>query len=165
MNNTMGRSILLLIIIALVSCNSTTERKENKFSEGDEAAIIKAVKSQVDAFLAADTTMNSEGVINLLWPEYTMLADGHYVTYQQVKTGSKAFMASLESFNTEWKDVRIVPLGSHHAISSFIFTDSLVAKDGTITQSKGPNTFVWEERDGEWKLIYGDADHYSIDKE
>ncbi|MEQ8361900.1 MAG: hypothetical protein RH948_03470 [Cyclobacteriaceae bacterium] len=71
-------------------------------------------------------------------------------------------MSSLESFNTKWDSLIIIPPGNDHAISSFLFTDSIVSKDGTITQSRGPNTFVWEKRNEEWKVIYGDADHYSI---
>ncbi|MEQ9414468.1 MAG: DUF4440 domain-containing protein [Cyclobacteriaceae bacterium] len=120
------------------------------------------MKSQVNSFQAADTTLNSKGVLDLLWPEFTMLSDGNYITYDDVSKGSKAFMSSLESFNTKWDSLRITPLGNDHAISSFIFTDSIVSKDGTITQSRGPNTFVWEKRNEEWKVIYGDADHYSI---
>ncbi len=49
-------------------------------------------------------------------------------------------MASLKTFNTEWDSLSIIPLGNNHAISSFIFADSIVTNDGTSTQSKGPNT-------------------------
>ena len=126
----------------------------------DTAAIIEEVKLQVDAFHAADTSLNAQGVADLLWPEFSMLADGNRVSYEEVRTGSQAFMASLETFHTEWADLKIIPLSNHHAISSFIFTDSIVAKDGTLTQARGPNTFVWEKRKEVWKVIYADADHY-----
>lgn len=118
------------------------------------------VEKQVWAFHAADTSMNAEQLINLLWPEFTMLVDGKYIAYEDVKIGSKEFMASLESFQSKWNDLRIIPLGNDHAISSYIFTDSIVSKNGAITQSMGPNTFVWENRNGQWKVIYADADHY-----
>lgn len=151
-------TLLLGLLFILSSCNKKTEVKEV-----DSAEIIEQVKNQVDAFHEADITLNSEGVIDLLWPEFTMLVDGNYVTYDDIRKNSPKFMASLESFHTEWKNLRIVPIGNQHAISSFIFTDSIVAKDGAITQSKGPNTFVWEKRNGNWKVIYGDADHYPIE--
>ncbi|MEM8895962.1 MAG: hypothetical protein AAGC88_15370 [Bacteroidota bacterium] len=129
----------------------------------DAQAIINQVESQVNSFHAADTTLNADGVVNLLWPEFTMLADGNYVEFKDVKSGSKTFMSSLQSFNTEWNELRIRPISPTHAISSFIFTDSIVAKDGTVTQSTGPNTFVWEKRAGVWKVLYGDADHYPVE--
>ena len=143
----------------LLSCNTQEEVNEKNTTSTE---LIEQVKIQVNAFHAADTSLNSDGVIALLWPEFTMLSDGNYIAYNDVKTGSKAFMESLKSFHTEWNDLRIIPLGSNNAISSFIFTDSLVAKDGTTTLYKGPNTFVWEKRDGVWKVLYADADHYPI---
>lgn len=146
-------SISLLLL--LTNC-----QQQVASADMDTAAIIEEVKLQVDAFHAADTSLNALGVADLLWPEFTMLADGNRVSYDEVKTGSQAFMASLETFHTEWTDLKITPISNRHAISSFIFTDSIVAKDGTLTKSRGPNTFVWEKRAGEWKVIYADADHY-----
>jgi hypothetical protein len=93
-----------------------------------------------------------------------MLADGNYISYEDVRTGAKQFMASLETFHTVWNQLRIIPLGNQFAISSSLFTDSLVAKDGSVTQSRGPNTFICENRDGQWKVIYADADHYPIEE-
>ena len=159
MNDKIIFKLLLGFLLLASSCTNPTEIQA---TETDTAAIIEQVKNRVAAFQAADTTLSSDKVIDLLWPEFTMLADGNYVAYQDVKTGSKAFMASLNSFHTKWEDLRIIPLGKTHAISSFIFTDSIIAKDGTLTQSRGPNTFIWEKRDGVWKVLYGDADHYPI---
>ena len=147
----------LSLLICIAGCQNRVENKAL-----DSAKLIKQVKSQIHAFHAADTSLNAEGMVELLWPEYTMLADGNHLDYEAVKIGSKAYMASLETFHSEWKDLKIIPIGSNHAISSFIFIDSIVAKDGTITQVKGPNTFVWEKRNKEWKILYGDADHYPI---
>ncbi|BFP39291.1 hypothetical protein FGF1_01360 [Flavobacteriaceae bacterium GF1] len=149
--------LLIGSLVLLVCCRKQVENKEL-----GSVAPVEQVKSQVKAFHTADTSMNAEGVMDLLWPEFTMLVDGNYITYEEVETGTKTFMESLEAFHTEWKDLNIIPAGDHHAISSFIFIDSIVAKDGTITQSRGPNTFVWEKRNGQWKVLYGDADHYPI---
>ncbi|MEQ9167617.1 MAG: hypothetical protein RLO12_15265, partial [Fulvivirga sp.] len=137
-------NLLSCLLLLLSSCTNKSEVK--KFNSIE---LIEQVKSQVNSFQAADTTLNSKGVLDLLWPEFTMLSDGNYITYDDVSKGSKAFMSSLESFNTKWDSLRIIPLGNDHAISSFIFTDSIVSKDGTITQSRGPNTFVWEKRNEE----------------
>lgn len=148
-------SVTLLTLFA--SC-----QKQATNTEIDSAQIINEVKIKVNAFYAADTSLNAQVMVDLLWPEFTMLADGNHIVYEDVKRGTKAFMDSLETFRTEWKDLKIIPISRYHAISLFIFTDSLVAKDGTITQSRGPNTFVWEKRNDEWKVIYGDADHYPV---
>ncbi len=150
---------LLSLAFLLMSC---AEQKEPQ--KTDPSEVVSEVEEQVWAFHAADTSRNAKGVIDLLWPEYTMLADGHRITYEDVKTGSEAFMATLEVFHTKWTDLKVIPMGSEHAISSFVFSDSLIAKDGTVTQSTGPNTFVWEKRGEKWKVIYGDADHYPVEE-
>lgn len=155
MNFNFPLALSLVLLFLLTCCQQQVED-----AEVDTAEIIDQVTIQVNAFHAADTSLNAAGVVGLLWPEFTMLADGNRVSYEEVKTGSQAFMASLSTFHTEWEDLKITPLGDRHAISSFIFTDSIVAKDGTLTQARGPNTFVWEKRGEEWKVIYADADHY-----
>jgi|GEM_PF-1931644 len=166
------RYLFFSLMFIFISCQKQVENNEldnkelgsNDLSSNELGSneLIKQVENQVMAFHAADTSLNAQGVVDLLWPEFTMLADGNFVKYEEVKTGSKNFMETLATFHTEWDDLKIIPLGDNHAISSFIFTDSLVAIDGTVTQSRGPNTFVWEKRNGEWKVIYGDADHYPI---
>ncbi len=92
-----------------------------------------------------------------------MLVDGSRIGYRDVVEGSRAFMAELEVFYTEWTDLHIIPLGPDVAVFSFLFKDSIVTLEGEVTRSTGPNTFVWERREGEWRVIYGDADHYPVD--
>lgn len=145
-------------LLLLTSCHEQVAQKET-----DPAALIEQVETRVRAFHTADTSLNAKALTDLLWPEYTMLVDGNYITYSDVKTGSRTFMENTEAFHTQWEELRIIPLGNDHAISSFIFKDSIIAKDGTISRSKGPNTFVWEKRNGQWKLIFGDADHYPVE--
>lgn len=53
-------------------------------------------------------------------------------------------------------------LSESHAISSFVFRDSIVTSAGELLQSQGPTTLIWERREGVWKLLFGDADHYGI---
>jgi len=122
--------------------------------------VVEQVEAAVWAFHAADTARNAEGVIELLWPEFTMLVDGRRLTYPEVAAGSREFMATLESFHTEWSELEIVPLGSDAAISSFVFRDSIVSRAGEVDRAHGPTTFVWQKRAGEWRVLFADADHY-----
>ncbi len=150
------RGVILLASLLLVSGCKTEAPQVDLSHVGPE------VQAALDAFHAADTSRHAQGVIDLLWPEYTMFADGARVGYDDVVTGSKAFMASLALFHTTWSDVQIIPLTPELAISSFVFRDSILKKDGTLIQSQGPNSFVWEKREGEWRVLYGDADHYPV---
>jgi ketosteroid isomerase-like protein len=151
------RALIVLTVLALAG---TPIGCETSAPEGNVRAEIE---DALDRFHAADTTMNAEAVIDLLWPEFTMLVDGERVGFDDVAAGSRAFMATLDLFHTEWTDVEIVPLGPDHAVSSFLFRDSIRTEAGELLQSRGPTTLVWERRRGEWRAIHGDADHYPIE--
>lgn len=152
-----------LVVILLVACGNPSDRP----AEGSLARPISSVMAEVDAalwaFHAADTARDAEAVIGLLWPGYYMFVDGARIGYDEVVRGAREFLPSLELFHTDWTDVRITPLGPDAAVASFQFRDSIITMTGELIQSRGPTTFVWHRRDGEWRLVYGDADHYALD--
>jgi len=140
----------------MIACAPSTPDREPL------AAVRTAVEAKVWAFHAADTARDAETIVGMLWPDYEMLVDGQRVSFEAVPRGARQFMAGLRSFHTVWSDVKVVPLSEELAIASFIFRDSIVGADGGLTQSRGPTTFVWEKRRGEWRLRFGDADHYPV---
>jgi hypothetical protein len=133
---------------------------------GDEAVDLDAVRAEVtaavEAFHAADTARDADGVIRLLWPEYTMLVDGRRSDYDEVVNGAREFMPGLELFHTKWTDLQVTPLSADAAIAQFLFRDSIITLAGDTIRAQGPTTFVWTRRDGDWRLLFGDADHYPI---
>ena len=130
----------------------------------DSGRVVAEVEAAVWAFHAADTARDAAAVIDLLWPEYTMLADGAWIGYDDVVASSPEFMASLEVFHTVWTDLRVTPLGRNTAMSSFLFRDSILTRSGELIRARGPTTFVWERRGGQWRVLFGDADHYPIEQ-
>lgn len=134
----------------------------NQQIQMDTKQIIQEVEAATWALYDADTSLNPDGVIGLLWPECTMLIDGHQINYQDISKGSKQFMNNLSQFNTEWTNLNIIPLAHDAAVSSFTFKDSIIDKAGNLTYAKGPNTLVWQKRNDEWRILYGDADHYKL---
>ena len=151
--------VCLLVLICFGSCQNS-KTVENEF---DPNLVKTQITKMIWEFHAADTSRNAQGVIDLLWPDFTMLADGNRTSYDNVATGSKQFMASLDHFHAEWSDIQIISLSDEWALSSFIFQDSLVSKTGTVTQNRGPTTLLWQKRDGEWRILFGDADHYPVE--
>ncbi|MEM8567631.1 MAG: hypothetical protein AAGF85_14315 [Bacteroidota bacterium] len=149
---------MCLVIITLVACTSNKIDENQPF---DKTKIIEEVTSAVWAFHAADTARNAQQVIDLLWPESNMMVDGNRIPYSDLAAGSRKFMSSIVLFHTDWKDLKVVPVSSTAAVASFIFNDSIIHKSGEVTISHGPNTFVWQKRADEWKVLFGDADHYA----
>ena len=151
-----------LVISLCVGCTGSAEpaSREARF---DQTRVIEEVEAALWAFHAADTARNAEGVIGLLWPDYSMLGDGARLRYADVAAGSRDFMAGLSEFHTEWSDLEIIPLGPDAAVTSFLFRDSILSEAGDLIRSTGPTTLVWERREGVWRVRFGDADHYPID--
>ncbi len=152
-------AIVCVAAIGLWACTDAPEAA----STPDLAQVSIEVEAAVWAFHAADTAKDAEGVIGLLWPDFTMLVDGNRVGYDDVVAGSREYMASLELFDAEWTDLQITALGPDAAVASFQFRDSIVTLAGDLIQNRGPTSFVWKRRGGEWRLLFADADHYPID--
>jgi len=154
----------IFVVVALGLSSLACEGTERDTAEAlqDSLSIVAQVEAAVWEFHAADTARNAEGVIALLWPEFSMLADGQRLDYGRVAQGSRAFMATLESFHAEWTDLEITPVGSNAAVSSFLFRDSIVTREGELIRNRGPTTLVWQRRGGEWRVLRADADHYPL---
>lgn len=156
----LARSLVLVLLLS--TCVDQPELPDDTL-HFDPSLIGQQVEAAVWAFHAADTARDAEAVIDLLWPDFTMLADGNRLRYSDAAAGSREFMASLELFHTEWSDLEILPLGPDVAVASFQFRDSIVTLTGDVIQSQGPTTFVWQRRDGVWRVLFADSDHYPID--
>jgi hypothetical protein len=145
------------LTLALCSCAKTPPAQQEDLSQ-----VSAQVSAAVQAFHAADTARNADGVIALLWPEYTMLVDGQRMQYAEIVASTRAFMPGLELFHTDWTDLEVIPLAENTAIASFLFRDSIITLAGDTIRAQGPTTFIWTRRAGEWRLLFGDADHYPI---
>ena len=131
-------------------------------TSADQSRVADEVRAAVWAFHAADTARDAEAVIGLLWPDYSMLVDGARLGYDQVVAGSRDFLTSIALFHTQWSDLQVTPLSQDAAVASFQFRDSIITKAGQLIRHRGTTTFVWQRRDGEWRLLFADADHHPV---
>ena len=65
-----------------------------------------------------------------------MFVDGDRMEYAEMAAGTNDFLGNLELFDTEWTDLRIIPLDKDHAVASFLFRDSIVTKSAFSGMSK-----------------------------
>lgn len=148
-----------LAATASMACSRSSDRVP---AARDQADIVAAVRDAVWSFHAADTARDAEAVIRLLWPDFTMLADGARLEYDQVVMASREFLGGLALFHTVWSDLEVTALGQDAAVASFQFRDSIVTKTGVLVRNRGTTTFVWQRRNGEWRVLFADADHSPV---
>lgn len=169
---------VVAVVVALVACgcegeapgrvntgtpSETQSVAAQTLSAVQSAAVVAAVDSAVWSFRDSDIAMDPGRVLAHLWPDFTMLADGSWTTYDEVAAGTHELMAGLAMFETEWSELKIIPLGVSTAISAFQFRDSILTRSGELIQTRGPTTLIWEQREGEWRIPYADADHYPLE--
>lgn len=157
-----GRLVAQLATLALALGGCADPPRRPPQEDADLSQVTAAVTAAVQAFHAADTARDAEAVVGLLWPEYTMLVDGRRLGYAEIVEGARKFMAELRVFHTTWTDLNVIPLSESAAVASFQFRDSILTAAGDTIRSRGPTTFIWVRRAGEWRLLFGDADHYAI---
>lgn len=160
-----GRGVcfaLAMIVGVTTIFEACTQEPPPEPTPSDLSGVRVEAEAQVWRFHEANTTMNSEAVISLLWSDFEMLVDGQRVSFEEVAQGSRDFMSSLQFIHTEWSDLHILPLTQDLALTSFTFRDSILTRSGELIQNQGPTTLLWERRGDEWRMRFGDADHYPI---
>lgn len=156
------RITLVTLVSVTVLFQACAEEESPPSTPSNLSAVAADIEALVRTFHAADTAMDAEAVVNLLWPDYEMLVDGQRRSFEQVAQDSRDFMSSLQSFRTVWSDLKVLPLTPDLALVSFTFRDSILTSSGKLIQSQGPTTLLWERRGGKWRIRFGDADHYPV---
>ena len=68
----------------------------------------------------------------------------------------------MQHFEPGFAEVEVRVLGHDAALVSLTFRDSIITASGDLLQFQGPTTLIWERLEGQWRLVYADADHYPV---
>lgn len=148
------------LLVAVIAVSSPTAGGDRQLGEGERAEVEAAVAAAVEGFRAAQVARDVAAIRDAMWPEFHMLQDGSRMTYTAVVEQIEQTMASVARLETEWRDVRVQALAPRLALASFTFSDAITMASGEILRLTGETSLVWEERAGEWRLLYADSDHY-----
>lgn len=151
----LGRAVAVVVLSA-IACAP----EGRSISDDERDRIESSLRAAVEAFRDAERRRDPEAILAFIAPEFYMYADGARADYETVAAQIRSNMPSLQRFETTWSDVEVTLLGQDHALVSFVFRDAVTDGAGDTTRRQGPTTFVWSFRDGEWRIIYADADHY-----
>lgn len=147
----------LVVTTIATGCAGTAE-----FGAVERAAVVAAVDSAVRAFEAAERARDVERTISHLAPDFYMYTDGVRTSYDSVVASIRNSMPTFDHFEPGFASVEVVALGPNAALTSMTFHDSIVTTSGELLRFTGPTTLVWERREGDWLIVYADADHYPV---
>lgn len=148
------------ILLALALNAAACVPEPTTISDDERSENERGVGAAVDAFAEAERRRDVEAILGFIAPEFYMYADGTRVDYESVTEQIRSTMPSLQRFETTWSNVEVTILARDHALVTMVFRDSVTDGDGVTTRRRGPTTFVWRLRGGDWRIIYADADHY-----
>jgi ketosteroid isomerase-like protein len=133
-------------------------------STGSEVHELEPVSRQVlaalRAFEQAEGTRDPLAVLGFLSPDFSMLQDGRRVGHEETVAQIRATLPTLRAFEPEFHDVEVLVLAHDAALTSMVFHDVLTDAEGATTRMWGPSTLLWRKRDGSWRVVFADSDHY-----
>ena len=157
----LGRRLAKLLPLLLASSWwLACESGPPSLSETEQSQIEQEVRAALDAFADSERRLDAESAVSFLGPEFYMYADGTRIDGETVEAQIRATLPTLQRFDTTWSDIEVTVLGPELALVSLIFRDAITDAEGSTTRQKGPTTFVWRRLEGEWRILYVDADHY-----
>lgn len=127
----------------------------------DHQLIAATVDSLTRVFEQAERDRNPERVLGLIAPDFYMYADGVRADYETIVAGIRD-ISTFQHFEPGWENLEVRVLGPEAALASFTFQDSIVTGSGEVLLASGATSLIWERRDGEWRVVYADADHYPV---
>ncbi|HSF16109.1 MAG TPA: nuclear transport factor 2 family protein [Vicinamibacteria bacterium] len=129
-------------------------------SDAGPEELERSVRAAVDGFADAERQRDVDAILGFIAPDFYMYVDGARADYETVVDQIRSTMPSLQSFETTWSNVEVTILAPDHALVTMVFQDVVTDGEGVTNRARGPTTFVWRLRDGVWRIIYADADHY-----
>ncbi len=154
------RRIVVAAALLVAACQQLAP--ESSSTAADNQHVVAIVDSLTRAFEQAERDLQPGRVRSLLSPDFYMYADGVRANYGEVVTGIDE-ISTFQHFEPGWDNLEVRALGPDAAMVSFTFRDSIVTGSGDVLLAGGATTLVWERRDGEWRVIYADADHYPVE--
>jgi ketosteroid isomerase-like protein len=152
-------TLILGLVGTLAACQGGPEAS---LHDTERRAIAGRIDSLMRAFEEAERSRDPERVIEYLAPDFYMYVDGMRTGYNSVAANMRRTLGSLQHLEPGFQNVEVRVLGRNAALVSMTFRDSVVTASGQTQQLQGPTTLIWERLQGQWRLVYADADHYPV---
>ncbi len=151
-----------LLVVALLALAACQPGPDSPLSDAERRAITATVDSVMGAFEEAERNRDPERLIAFLAPEFYMYTDGIRTSYDSVTASMRRTLGTMQHFEPGFAGVEVRVLGRDAALVSLTFRDSIITASGDLLQFQGPTTLIWERLEGQWRLVYADADHYPV---
>ena len=91
-----------------------------------------------------------------------MYNDGVRLSRDEIVGGVMSAFPTLRSLEGGFSGLQIHVLAADAALATALFEETITTQDGTVVRQRGAATWLWRERDGSWRIVYGHVDHYPV---
>jgi uncharacterized protein (TIGR02246 family) len=133
-------------------------------TEQQPLAVRTAVERAMASFEDAERALDAGALVQHFVgaADFYMHNDGQRLTRDAIAAGVAQAFPTLRSLEGGFSGLQIHVLAPDAALATALFAEAITAKDGTVVRQRGAATWLWRERDGEWKIVYGHVDHYPM---
>jgi ketosteroid isomerase-like protein len=131
-------------------------------NESDQQRIRNAVESRMRSFEAAERALDTDRLIAhfALVPEFLVYNDGQRLNHAAITANLQSGFPTLRSIEGGFENIHVFVLAPDAALAAAEFSEVITDRTGTVTRVRGAASWLWRVINGEWKIVYGHADHY-----
>lgn len=125
-------------------------------------AIAVQVRAAMRTFEAAERDVDAERLIAHFAPvpDFHVYNDGCRLDYQTLTTNIRAGFPTLRGIEGGFEEIHIFVLAPDAALATASFREKATTITNASTRVRGAASWLWCRMDGEWRIVYGHADHY-----
>lgn len=130
--------------------------------ESERQHVRRAVQEAMGSFAAAERALDAERLIAHFAhvPEFHVYNDGQRLSYETITANLRAGFPTLRSIEGGFENMHVFVLAPDAALVTAEFSEVTTDRSGNVTRVRGAASWLWRRSDGEWKIVYGQADHY-----
>ncbi len=153
------RSFFVAALLTLAACQTGVQ---GPLTDAERRTIATTIDSLMGAFEEAERSRDPERLIAYLALDFYMYTDGIRTSYDSVAASMRRNLGAMQHFEPGFDNIEVRVLGRDAALVSLTFRDSVITASGDLLQFQGPTTLLWQRLEGQWRLVYADADHYPV---
>jgi ketosteroid isomerase-like protein len=124
--------------------------------------IAGVIETRMRSFEAAERALDADRLIaHFAGPTSGyMYNDGQKLTFEAMALEIRGSFRRLRAIDGGFEDVDVVVLATDAALATARFQSTVTSVSGSETKQHGAATWLWRLLAGEWKITYGQIDHY-----
>ena len=129
-----------------------------------EMDVKAAVERAMASFENAERSLDARALVTHFSDsgDFYMHNDGQRLGRDAIVAGVTQAFPTLRSLEGGFSRVEIHVLGPDAALATALFQETMTTQDGTVIQQRGAATWLWRQRGGKWKIVYGHVDHQPV---